>query len=160
MANPYTEQRPQEHGGTLAMLAAHPLRAELKIAFVAALAVEHGNVTKAAERAGIGRSLAQQWRAGDPEFAAAWAEAVEASTDGIESELVRRAFEEKGMPGVIALLAILKARRPAQYASPERQPVEHLDRLSSIMERAVAVMERNEVRLPDSDARQLPGPTA
>jgi hypothetical protein len=63
--------------------------------FLAALAAGW-SVTKAAEAIGIARRTAYDWRDTDDDFAALWDEAVEAGTDLLEDEAVRRAVE--GVP--------------------------------------------------------------
>ena len=85
----------------------------------------------AAEEAGIGRSTAWLWRKNDPQFAAAWDEAVAEGVDRLEDEAHRRAVEgynprpvyHKGKKvGEIreysdSLLGLLlKSRRPEVYA--------------------------------------------
>jgi hypothetical protein len=86
--------------------------------------------TWAAEEAGIGRSTAWLWRKNDPQFAAAWDEAVAEGVDRLEDEAHRRAVEgynprpvyHKGRKvGEIreysdSLLGLLlKSRRPEVY---------------------------------------------
>ena len=58
--------------------------------FLAALAHD-ASVTAAAAAAGIGRVTAYDWRNADPEFAAAWDEAVQLGLSAAEDELIRRA---------------------------------------------------------------------
>jgi hypothetical protein len=52
---------------------------------------EHGNVTLAARSIGLSRQALYQAREGDPEFAAAWEDAVESYADLLEAECDRRA---------------------------------------------------------------------
>jgi hypothetical protein len=52
-----------------------------------------GNVSGACRAAGIGRSTAYEWRAGDAAFAAQWAEAEETATDALEAEARKRAVD-------------------------------------------------------------------
>jgi hypothetical protein len=95
----------------------------------------------AAEEAGIGRSTAWLWRRNDPEFAAAWDEAVAEGVDRLEDEAHRRAVEgynsrpiyQKGKKvGEIreysnSLLALLlKSRRPEVYARGDRAPTQNV----------------------------------
>jgi hypothetical protein len=95
----------------------------------------------AAEEAGIGRSTAWLWRKNDPEFAAAWDEAVTEGVDRLEDEAHRRAVEgynsrpiyHKGKKvGEIrdysnSLLALLlKSRRPEVYARGDRAPTQNV----------------------------------
>jgi hypothetical protein len=51
-----------------------------------------GNVGEACRTLGIHRSLPWKWRESDPDFAAAWAMAIEEYRDEIRSEVHRRAF--------------------------------------------------------------------
>lgn len=61
-----------------------------KAIFIAALA-EAMTITIAAEVAGIDRKTAYNWREKDEEFAQAWDAALEAGTDRLEQEAIRRA---------------------------------------------------------------------
>ncbi len=88
-----------------------------------------GSVSKAASAAGVGRTAVYQWRRSDPEFKAAWDDAVETGTDALEDEAFRRAFEGVEEPvfyqgDVVGhvrrysdtmLIVMLKARRPEKY---------------------------------------------
>jgi hypothetical protein len=60
--------------------------------FLAALA-KSPNVTGACRKAGIGRRTAYDRRGSDAEFAAAWDDAIEQSTDDLVGEMYRRAKE-------------------------------------------------------------------
>lgn len=87
------------------------------------------NVSKAAKAAGINRQYAYELRASDAEFAAAWDEAVESSTDAAEAEAFRRAVKGTVKPvfhmgekvgGIreysdTLLIFLLKAHRPEKY---------------------------------------------
>lgn len=102
--------------------------------FIEALRV-YGVVTTAARAASINRSTARQWRLKDPEFAAAWADALEDAVDELEKEAHRRAVQGVEEPvfyqgqqvSVIRrysdalLITLLKANRPEKY----RERVEH-----------------------------------
>lgn len=57
-----------------------------------------GNVSDAARKAGVGRSTVYEWKAAEPDFAAAWDEAVEWAIDRMESEAYRRAVEGTKKP--------------------------------------------------------------
>lgn len=95
-----------------------------------------GNVTQAANAAGLPRSSLYQWRERDTHFAAAWNEAIEAATDALEAEARRRAVEgvetavirggrmvldEEGNPITIRrysdnlLAMLLRAHRPEKF---------------------------------------------
>jgi len=110
--------------------------------FLAALAVDP-NVSAAAIAAGIGRRYVYKVREKNEPFAAAWDEAVEISTDALESEARRRGvlgvqepiYQKGGFVGYRTvysdfLLAMqLRAARPEKYrerhdvkVSPDWQP--------------------------------------
>lgn len=86
--------------------------------FITALKAEP-NVTAAAEAAGIGRTTAYEWRVKDPEFAAAWDDALESAVDKLEAVAFQRAYagESDRMMEIL-----LKAHRP-KYR--EKQVIEH-----------------------------------
>lgn len=107
---------------------------------------KRGNVSEAAAAASIGRRTAYELRERDPEFAAAWDEAVDAAVDAMEGEAWRRAVEgvdepvfgrvakdEDGQIGVIRkysdslMTTLLKAHRPEKYR--ERSEVQHSGRI-------------------------------
>lgn len=97
-------------------------------AFLAALAAT-GNITLAAERADVPRPTLYVWRKRLPEFAAAWAEALETGTDALEDVAVQRAVA--GTPEPVfyqgtqvatqtrvsdsLLMFLLKSRRPEKF---------------------------------------------
>lgn len=101
-------------------------------AFLASLAID-GNVTRAANAAGVDRSNAYQRRLRNPEFANRWDEAIEAANDAIEAEARRRAVDGVEEPvfykGVQVgverrysdglLIALLKRHRP-EYCDSSR----------------------------------------
>lgn len=103
---------------------------------------ERGNVSDAAEAAGVGRRTAYQWREGDADFAALWAEAIERAADRLEREAWRRAVEGTDKPvyqggelvGYVReysdtlMQTLLKATRPDKYR--ERQEVQHGGRVA------------------------------
>lgn len=75
------------------MTTSHPaIRDARRQAFLASLAVL-GNVTAAAEAAGVDRVTAYRWRDSDEDFSAAWDDAIEQAADLIELEARRRAVE-------------------------------------------------------------------
>lgn len=57
-----------------------------------------GNVTRAAEAAGVSRNQLYLVRRDDPDFARAWEEALEGAMDDLEAELLRRALEGTDKP--------------------------------------------------------------
>jgi hypothetical protein len=101
---------------------------EKKAAFLDALA-EGASVTKAASAAGLGRTAAYAWREDDEGFKAEWDSAVEAGTDVMEDEALRRAVNGVSKPvfhkgtacGYVQeysdtlMIFMLKARRPDKY---------------------------------------------
>lgn len=90
---------------------------------------EQPNVSRAAELAGITRRHAYRVRDADPDFAAAWEDALAAAVDGLEAETFRRAkdgvdkpvFHKGEIVGHIkeysdSLAALLlRAHRPERY---------------------------------------------
>ena len=75
------------------MTSGRPKRTPEKMeAFLAYLATS-ANVTSSAAAAGLARRSVYEWRAADPDFAAAWQAAQELGTDALEDEAVRRAAE-------------------------------------------------------------------
>ena len=87
----------------------------LKMGIFIATLKDRGTVRHAAESARINPDTAYEWRKADPEFRAAWDQAIEDSTDTLEASLYERALSAPGMPGVISTIALLKARRPEQW---------------------------------------------
>lgn len=87
------------------------------------------SVTAAVEASRVARSSLYLWRDEDPDFAREWEEAVEAGTDRLEDEALRRAKEGTLRPvfyeGVqcgqirefsdTLTIFLLKARRPEKY---------------------------------------------
>ena len=72
-----------------------------------------GNVTLAAQGAGIDRTTAYARAARDPAFAAAWRAAHEAAVDLLEGEARRRALA--GSDGL--LMFLLRGLRPERYGA-------------------------------------------
>lgn len=108
---------------------------ERKAKFLAALAANGANVRRAAEVVGISRMHLYRLRAAEPDFAAAWNEALDLGTEALEDEAIRRAHDGVDEPvfyqgsqcGVVRkysdtlMIFMLKARRPERY----REAVEH-----------------------------------
>jgi hypothetical protein len=114
---------------------------------------ELGTVSAACIAAGIGRTTAYRWRQADEDFALAWHDLEEDTTDEMEREAYRRAVE--GVPEPVfhkgeeiatinrysdtLLIFMLKARKPETYrerfdvnhsgkvATPERPDLSKLD---------------------------------
>ncbi len=96
--------------------------------FLATLALSP-NVSQACVAAHISRHTAYEWKKEDEEFAKSWEEVLEASTDSLEIEAKRRAFNGVSEPvffqgkvcGAIQkysdtlLIFLLKAHRPEKY---------------------------------------------
>ncbi len=102
---------------------------------------EGGTVTKAAAAAGICRQTAYNWRDTDKEFSEAWDDAIEAGTQEMEAEAIRRAVKGTQKPvfhqGQVCghvneysdtlLIFMLKARRPKVYRERVSTEVTGLD---------------------------------
>ena len=82
------------------------------------------SVASACHTAGVGRSTAYEWREADTAFRDAWDDAVEAGTDELEDEAVKRA--KAGSDTL--LIFMLKARRPDKYK--DRVATEHTGRVN------------------------------
>ena len=116
------------HGICLAMANRIKRTPQRRNKFLKALA-EYGIVGTACKAAGIGRTMAFQWRQDDPVFASQWNEAVEQATELLEKEAWRRAsegwekpvFQNGSQVGTIReysntlLIFLLKALRPDRY---------------------------------------------
>jgi len=105
-----------------------------------------GNITLAAQGAGVGRRTVYGWRAKDTDFAAAWDAALEIGGEALEDEARRRAMESSDT----LLIFMLKALKPHIYNRAPIQAPEQggsaEDLAASIMELAGAVIrEREEV---------------
>lgn len=86
-------------------------------------------MTAAAELAVVNRKTVYDWRHADPEFAAAWDDAIEAGTDLLEDEARRRAYSGYDKPLVsqgkvvgtyleysdTLMTLLLKGRRPKKF---------------------------------------------
>jgi len=98
-------------------------------AFLTELSSTNGNVSQACAAAGISRTAAYAWRTKDEDFATAWDDTVEASTEALEQEIYRRAHQGVDKPvfyqgaecGTVReysdtlAMFILKGRRPEKY---------------------------------------------
>jgi hypothetical protein len=140
------------------------IRHPKKRAFLAAYS-EVANVTRAAQLAGIGRELHYDWKARDPEYAAAFALAVQVAGDALEDEAVRRAqigvvdaiFQGGKQVGTrrrysdTLLAFLLKGAKPEKYnterhelSGPSQGPIHHAHAfdLSALSEEELAALER------------------
>lgn len=111
-------------------------QAKRKERFLKELA-KRANVSAAAKAAKVDRSTPYHWRETDPEFAAAWDEAVEVAVDALEAEAWRRAatgvlepvYQKGERVGQIRrysdtlMVTLLKAHRREKYS--EKQQLEH-----------------------------------
>lgn len=82
-------------------------------AFLEAFAVT-GVITYAARAAGVDRSTVYHWRDADDAFAKRFYDAIEDSTELLETTAFKRATQ-KEMPSDTLLIFLLKARRPERY---------------------------------------------
>jgi hypothetical protein len=107
-------------------------------------ALQNGaSISSAAKSAAYGRTSIYQWRKDNPDFAAAWDEAIDCGTDLLEDEVMRRAkdgvdeprFYEGEVCGYVRkssdtlAIFLLKARRPEKYGDKpkaEQQVSGHL----------------------------------
>lgn len=101
-------------------------------AFLASLR-DGKSISAAALDAGIGRRTAFEWRLSEPDFAAAWDEAVEEGTDRLEDEAHRRARDGTSKPvfhqgqqcGTVQefsdtlMIFMLKARRRSKFGDKQ-----------------------------------------
>jgi hypothetical protein len=83
---------------------------EWKPVFLATLA-ESGIVRDCCRLAGVARSVAYETRDRDPEFAAAWADALEDACDGLAATARARALESSDT----LLIFLLKSHKPEVY---------------------------------------------
>lgn len=115
-----------------------------KQAFLDALA-ESGVVATAMRAAGIkGRPTITRWREADPDFDAAYQDALAEAADGLETEARRRAVEGVVRTKIIGtgdnarvidehhysdtlLLALLKARKPEDFADRSKTELSNPD---------------------------------
>lgn len=109
-----------------------------KPAFLSYLSLT-GNVTRAAEAAGVERPVVYRARERDEAFAAAWDAAIEQSVDALEEEARKRALGGSDT----LLIFLLKGARPDRYR--DNYKVEHSGGVT--------------VRVVLKSGRPLPGPT-
>lgn len=83
---------------------------EKRAAFIEELRVR-GTVYHAARAAGVGRRTTYAWRDKYPEFAQAWDDALEDSTEILEDSMFQRAIAGDTTAGIF----LLKALRPEKY---------------------------------------------
>ena len=131
-----------------------------KKAFLEAYA-RTGVVAYAAQAAGVDRSLVYLWKAKDPTFLVAYAQAEEGSTERLETEAFRRAHDGTPKPvyqggeqvGTIQeysdtlLIFLLKARRPHVY----RDRVDVQATVTATVDATVTAREAVRAHLSDAD---------
>ncbi len=107
------------------------------------------SIRAACQAAGISKTAAFAWRNDDAAFAATWDEAIEAGTETLEDEAVRRALAGSDT----MLIFMLKARRPSVYREPRTL---HLGGMQDTPPIAVSAGAKVTIYLPDNgrgDAR-------
>ena len=111
------------------MVQKYPNTGEWKEAFLAALRALP-NVSKAAKKVGISRSLAYKARKEDEEFAVDWDNAWDESLDGLEAEMFRRAKKSSDT----LLIFTLKSHRPDVYRETVRNEITGSDGANLVIE--------------------------
>ena len=115
------------------------LTAEKRERFCGILA-DGSSVTAAAEAIGISRASLYNAREIDPDFAAAWNDAVERGTDTLEDEAVKRARNSSDT----LLIFLLKGRRPEKFK--ERFVAEHSGKIAVQLSADWSRLSRDEMR--------------
>lgn len=115
---------------------------ERKNAFIQGLIDTH-TVFRAATIAGISKKTAYLWAEADPQFAEAWQDALESSSDDLETCMYERAKQKDTLAGIF----LLKKYRP------EFRDKVSVD-LSGVQEQIELMMVKMGI-----DPRQLPAPT-
>lgn len=87
-----------------------------KAAFLKELEISP-NVRRAARASGIGRRTAYDARESDPEFKAAWDDAIAGAVDDVEEEGFKRARIESD----VLTIFLLKCHRPERYADKKQE---------------------------------------
>ena len=122
------------------------LTPEKRAQFLALLS-EYGNVTRAADDAGLSRVYLYQMKRGDESFAAEWEEAARVGAARLEDEARKRAVEgweepvwHRGeMCGTVRkfsdtlLICLLKAHHPDKYRENIKQQIEGGDKPVSVV---------------------------
>ena len=103
-----------------------------KTAFITALR-ETGIVRRACERAEIDRPTVYLWRQSDPEFKAAWEDALEDATDEVEHSLYDQAVSRRN---VAATIFYLKNNR--EKYREETRIIISKDDMDHVIEHAIA----------------------
>ena len=140
--------------------------AQRRRTFLATLA-ESGNVSAAVRAAEVSRSRAYVLKATDPEFAAAWDDALEAAVDQLEAEARHRAIDGVEQPhfhqgkvcGTVRkysdalLMFLLRSHRPETYRdrTEQRAGAQDDDRVEQEVSNARADLEERLARLDPED---------
>ena len=82
-------------------------------------------VKESCDIAGIAFKTAYEWRKEDEEFRTAWEMVREERIVSLEENMYDRALREKGMPGVVSNIFLLKALRPEVYRETIRTEGSH-----------------------------------
>ena len=136
--------------------------------FLAALE-QCGNVSEAARRSGLARQRAYEFRRSDPEFAAAWAEALDDAIDRLAMEARRRAVDGEPRPVVYRgqvvglsrhysdrlLMFLLGAHRPELYRANYRAAAEAKPEAESLP-LALPPQKPMRLRATGASCRELP----
>mgnify|MGYP003138014802 CR=1 FL=1 len=101
----------------------HLSQREKKQSFLEAL--PNHSIKNSCAIAGIAFKTAYAWRKEDTEFDAAWSVAREERIVELEDNMFDRALHEKGMPGVVSNIFLLKALRPEVYRETIRTEGSH-----------------------------------
>jgi hypothetical protein len=89
---------------------------EQRVKFLASLTASP-NVSAACRAAEVPRRTAYNYRDADPDFAAAWDDAIEGATDALVGEAYKRAFDGSDTLAIF----LLKCHRPAVYRETIQQ---------------------------------------
>lgn len=114
------------------------------------------SVNLAAKAAGMDRRHMYKIRAGDPQFAEDWADAIEQGADRLEDVATERAI--KGSDKL--LLALLRAKRPQVYRETIRQEISGPEGAPVAMRNEVDLskLTDEELKVLEGISRKLQGP--
>lgn len=100
----------------------HKPRDEKKALFLAAL-VEGHTIKESCAIAGIGLKTPYDWQAVDPAFVTELQAIRRVHVSKLEENMYNRALTERGMPGVVSGIFLLKAWRPETYRETTRHEI-------------------------------------
>jgi transposase-like protein len=110
----------RSNNGTKTRPSVHKTNIASKATFLAEL--KAGNtVSKAAQACGVHRRTLYDWRDQDPEFRAAWEEAITASVEILEDEVRTRALDRTDKFSHLLLMFLLKKHRPEYRENYKRE---------------------------------------